>query len=71
MQPLSDKIHENTICSMSNQVKFDKQKREIEELKTEIKEHRSRMDNLDVCQENLMYLACFTGIISMYSLFKN
>ena len=39
MQPLSDRIHENAKYSMSNRVKIDKQKREIEELKTEIKNY--------------------------------
>ena len=68
IQPLYDRIHENADCSIQNQIKIDKQKSEIEELKTEIKKHRNRIDSLDVGNENLMFLTCFTGIgiISMF-----
>ena len=63
MQPLYDRIYENANCSMHNQVKIDKQKREIEELKTEIKKHRSRIDILDV--DNLTFLTCLTGLTGL------
>ena len=58
IQPLSGRIHENAKYSMNNRIQIDKQKRETEELKTEIKKHRSRIDSL----ETVTYLTCLTGI---------
>lgn len=65
IQPLFDRIHENAKHGMNNQVKIDKQKREIEELKTEIKENRSSIDRINNYADDIACVTCLTGIVAI------